>query len=250
MYDDVGFKNENRERELERLLEMERMKLHRLRDTAGFNFTMKLPGIRLASTPVIIPHSSPPSRQSRCMMVTSLALPKISHVTQSWKDFQSLPRLNPLHPPMVPKRTVCLETLAVHHHNQQRSLCMQRKEHYTYHQGWRKPFYGTSSEREDYRKDIREQLKKQIEEKGVGLRLQLASKVKEADYMRDEECRAVTRDREECIKHSRAMTLYRDENKKLMEQTWRDRALTRSLGALEERELLRLNPINWSGTLK
>ena len=42
MYDDVGFKNENRERELERLLEMERMKLYRLRDTAGFNFTMKL----------------------------------------------------------------------------------------------------------------------------------------------------------------------------------------------------------------
>ena len=44
---------------------------------------------------------------------------------------QSLHRLNPLHPPLVPKRTVCLETLAVHHHNQQRSLCMQRKEHYT-----------------------------------------------------------------------------------------------------------------------
>ena len=65
------------------------------------------------------------------------------------------------------------------------------------------------------RKEIREQLKKQIEEKGVRSRLQLASKVMEADYMRDEERRAVTRDREECIKHNRAMTLYRDENKKV-----------------------------------
>ena len=43
MYDDVGFINVNRERELERLLEMERVKLHRLRDTGvDFNFTMKL----------------------------------------------------------------------------------------------------------------------------------------------------------------------------------------------------------------
>ena len=43
MYDDVGFQNVNREREFERLLEMERVKLHRLRDTGvGFNFTMKL----------------------------------------------------------------------------------------------------------------------------------------------------------------------------------------------------------------
>lgn len=36
----------------------------------------------------------------------------------------------------------------------------------------------------------------------------------------------------------------------LMEQSWRDRALTRSQEALKERELLCLNPINWSGTLK
>ncbi|KAK0151424.1 hypothetical protein N1851_007277 [Merluccius polli] len=268
------------------------------------DITMKL-RICMASTPVIIPHTAPPSRpQSQCLMVASMALPKISHVTQSWKDFQSIPRLNPLHPPLVSKRTVCLETLAVHHHNQQRSLCMQRKEHYTYHQGWRRPFYGTgtfgivfhrtpairfpytanntasiqhrlcntafsltfygiilqcllvgkkkteSAVLSPCRTEIREQLKRQIEEKRVGLRLQLARRAKESDYVREEDRLAVTRDREKCIQHSRAMTLYRDENKKLMEQTWRDRALTRSLGALEERKLLRLNPINWSGTLK
>lgn len=36
----------------------------------------------------------------------------------------------------------------------------------------------------------------------------------------------------------------------LMEERWRDQALTRSQEALGERELLCLNPINWSGTLK
>ncbi|KAM4610146.1 uncharacterized protein ACJ7VT_013451 [Polymixia lowei] len=211
---------------------------------------MKLPAICVASTPVSIPHTAPPARQSRCLMVTSLALPTISNTTQSWTGHQSIPRLNPLHPPLVCKRTVSLETPAVHHHNHQRALIMQRKEYYRYHQVWRKPFYGTSSEREEYRKELREHLKRQIEEKRAGLKLQLASKVQESEYLREVDRLAVSGEREERIQHSRAMTLYRDENKKLMEQSWRDRALTRSLEALKERELLRHNPINWSGTLK
>lgn len=36
----------------------------------------------------------------------------------------------------------------------------------------------------------------------------------------------------------------------LMEARWRDVALTHSQEVLRERELLCLNPINWSGTLK
>eukprot|EP00064_Thunnus_orientalis_P001708 superscaffoldBa00000119_g1711 len=117
-------------------------------------------------------------------------------------------------------------------------------------QVWRKPFYGTSSEREEYRKELREQLKRQIEEKCVALKLQLASKVKEAEYACEVDRLALSSEREQRIQHSKAMLAYRDENKKLMEQSWRDRALTRSQEAMKERELLRLNPINWSGTLK
>uniref|UniRef100_A0A3Q0R0W5 Uncharacterized protein n=1 Tax=Amphilophus citrinellus TaxID=61819 RepID=A0A3Q0R0W5_AMPCI len=139
------------------------------------------------------------------------------------KDDVSMPRLNPLHPPFVHKRTVSLETPDVHHHNHQRALIMQRREHCRYHQVWRKPFYGTSSEREEYSK--------------------ICQAVKEAN--RGEMCSNKQR-----IQHSKAMAVYRDENKRLMEQSWRDRALTRSQEALKERELLRLNPINWSGTLK
>ncbi|XP_029912088.1 uncharacterized protein D1044.6-like [Myripristis murdjan] len=212
---------------------------------------MKLPVISVVSTPVSVPYVTPPVHQSGCMLVASpLALPTISSSTQSLTDIQIIPRLNPLHPPPVCKRTVRLETPAVHHHNHQRTLIMQRREHYRYHQVWRKPLYGTSSEREEYRKEMREQLKRQIEEKCVALRLQLASQVREAEHLREVDRLALSSEREQRIQHSRAMTLYRDENKKLMEQSWRDRALTRSQEALKERELLRLNPINWSGTLK
>ncbi|CAK6957439.1 uncharacterized protein LOC128357617 [Scomber scombrus] len=211
---------------------------------------MRLPAISAAATPVCIPHNTPPARQSHCLVVTPMTFPLISESAQLWKSNQSIPRLNPLHPPLVHKRTISLETPAVHHHNHQRTVIMQRREHYRYHQVWRKPFYGTSSEREEYRKELRDQLKRQIEEKCVALRLQLAGKVKDAEYSREVDCLALSSEREQRIQHIKAMSAYRDENKKLMEQSWRDRALTRSQEAMKERELLRLNPINWSGTLK
>ncbi|XP_027133052.1 uncharacterized protein LOC113745586 isoform X2 [Larimichthys crocea] len=184
------------------------------------------------------------------MMVTPLTFPIISDSARLRTSTQIIPRLNPLHPPMVHKRTVSLETPAVHHHNHQRALILQRREHYRYHQVWRKPFYGTTTEREEYRKELREQLKRQMEEKCVALKLQLACKVKEAEYVQKVDCLALSSDREQRIQHGKAMTAYRDENKRLMEQSWRDRALTRSQEAMKERELLCLNPINWSGTLK
>ncbi|KAM7404933.1 hypothetical protein PAMP_012237 [Pampus punctatissimus] len=211
---------------------------------------MKLPAISITATPVCIPHNTPPAGQSRCLVATPMIFPRISESAQLWTSTQSIPRLNPLHPPLVHKRTVSLETPAVHHHNHQRTLIMQRREHYRYHQVWRKPFYGTSSEREEYRKELCEQLKRQIDEKYTALKLQLASKVKETEYLREVDQLALSSEREQKIQHRKAMSAYRDENKMLMEQSWRDRALTRSQEAMKERELLRLNPINWSGTLK
>ncbi|XP_008286437.1 uncharacterized protein LOC103362980 isoform X4 [Stegastes partitus] len=213
-------------------------------------FFITAASISIASTPVCIPHNTPPVRQSRCLMVTPTTFPIISDSARMWTSNQTIPRLNPLHPPLIHKRTVSLETPAVHHHNHQRTLIMQRRENYRYHQVWRKPFYGTGSEREEYRKELREHLKRQIEEKCAALKLQLSGKVKEAEYLREVDRLALSSEREQRIQHSRAMAAYRDENKRLMEQSWRDRALTRSQEVLKERELLRLNPINWSGTLK
>ncbi|XP_041654322.1 uncharacterized protein LOC121516947 [Cheilinus undulatus] len=211
---------------------------------------MKLPAIPLGPTQVYVPLNTPPVQQSHCLVVPPRTFPIISDSARLWMSTQAIPRLNPLHPPMVLKRTVSLETPAVHHHNQQRTLILQRREHYRYHQVWRKPFYGSSTEREEYRKELREHLKKQIEEKYASLKLQLSGKVKEAEYVREVDRLALSSEREQKMEHRIAMTAYRDENKRLMEQRWRDRALTRSQEAMRERELLCLNPINWSGTLK
>ncbi|TWW56864.1 Methyl-CpG-binding domain protein 4 [Takifugu flavidus] len=64
------------------------------------------------------------------------------------------------------------------------------------------------------------------------------------------ELHGIGKDRERRLQHRKAMKVFRDENKRLMEERRRDLALTRSHEALRERELLCLNPINWSGTLK
>ncbi|XP_061590800.1 uncharacterized protein LOC133456339 [Cololabis saira] len=211
---------------------------------------MKLPAISTASTPICDPHRAPPAHQSRCLLVAPVTFPIIPHSAKVPTSSQIIPRLNPLHPPLVPKRTVSLETPAVHHHNHQRTLIMQRRENHRCHQVWQKPFYGTASEREEYKRALREDLKRQIDEKRVALKLQLANKTKEAEYLREVDCLALSSEREQWIRHRKGMTTYRDVNKTLMEQSWRERALTRSQEALKERELLRLNPINWSGTLK
>ncbi|XP_019907230.1 uncharacterized protein LOC105024951 isoform X2 [Esox lucius] len=209
---------------------------------------MKLPAVRLNSTPVSIPQHTP-VRHGRYLMVTPLTLPNISPASELTVS-QSVPRLDPLHPPRVPKRTVSLETPAVHHHNHQRVLVMQRKVHCRYHQVWRRPFYGSCTEREEYKEEVRQQLKRQMEEKRAELMRQLASKAEEAELLQEVDRLALSRERHQKIQYSREMSHYRDENKKLMEQSWRDRALIRSLEAKRERDLLRHNPINWSGTLK
>ncbi|XP_005448755.1 uncharacterized protein LOC102076950 isoform X1 [Oreochromis niloticus] len=180
---------------------------------------MKLPAISIASTPVCIPRA-PPVRQGRCLLDTTVKFPVISDSAQFWKSNQSIPRLNPLHPPFVHKRTVSLETPDVHQHNHQRTLIMQRREHYRYHQVWRKPFYGTSNEREEYRKELREQLKRQIEEKCAAIKLQLANKIKEAETLREADRLDLASEREQRIQHSKAMAVYRDENKRVQPLTY------------------------------
>lgn len=70
------------------------------------------------------------------------------------------------------------------------------------------------------RKELREQLKRQMEEKCVALKLQLASKVKEAENIREVDRLALSSEREQRIQHSKAMTAYRDENKRVPSHTY------------------------------
>ncbi|XP_061529552.1 uncharacterized protein LOC133400943 isoform X2 [Phycodurus eques] len=171
---------------------------------------MKLPSISIATTsPVLHLHSGG-------RPINSSTFPPISAASgQLSASDQAIPRLNPLCPRPVSKRTVSLETPSVHHHNRQRTLIMQRREYNRYHQVWQKPFYGTSVEKEEYRRDLREQLKKQVEEKSVPLKLRLASKAKEAEYLRQVDRLALSAQRERKQRHDKAMATYRDANKRV-----------------------------------
>ncbi|MEE6502362.1 hypothetical protein FKM82_004493 [Ascaphus truei] len=204
---------------------------------------MSLRGVSLPSTPIItLGNFSTPKRK---FLATPLCLPAVSHTTN-----MCAPRLNPLHPPGVKRRTVSLETVAVHQQNHQRVIAMQQKEYSRYHQGWRRPFYGTVMEKEEYRKEIRQLLKNQMSEKWALQNEVLTSESKELEALKAADRAAVLQDSEQERTHTLFLRRYRDENKRLMETKWQENRLIRSLETLKERELLQYNPINWSGTLK
>lgn len=127
---------------------------------------------------------------------------------------------------------------------------MQQKEYCRYHQGWQRPFYGSRADKEEYRQEVRALLKRQIREKWEGQRQALASRMREVEAVREADRLVLNQDLEQNRTRARALTVFRDENKRLMEQSWKERSVSRSLEALRERELLQYNPINWSGTLK
>ncbi|KAM5148550.1 uncharacterized protein ACMZJ9_012135 [Mantella aurantiaca] len=207
---------------------------------------MSLKGVTLPSTPIVTwGNFSTPKR--RCS-ITPLCLPAVpvSHTT----SMVFAPRLNPLHPPGVKRRTVSLETVPAHHHNHQRVLNMQQKEYGRFHQGWRRPFYGTATEKEEYRQEIRQLLKKQMSDKWTMERESMAGQGKELEALKEADRLAIFQDLEQERAKALFLRRYRDENKRLMESRWQENRLTRSLETLKERELLQYNPINWSGTLK
>ncbi|XP_055504109.1 uncharacterized protein LOC129704788 [Leucoraja erinacea] len=181
---------------------------------------------------------------------TPLYLPKVSQACIPLSVNQHGPRINPLHPPGVKRRTVSLETFAAHHHNQQRALVMRQKEYNRYHQGWQRPFYGSVAEKEEYRREIRQLLKWQMSQQWEAQRYALFKRAKEGEEAREAERQAILKDLEKQSARSRFLQAFRDENKKLMEIQWKEKRLAKSMDSLRERELLQYNPINWSGTLK
>ncbi|XP_029018553.1 uncharacterized protein LOC114862433 isoform X2 [Betta splendens] len=211
----------------------------------NLNYKLKLPAISVTR----VPGNTRPVRQSRPLGDSPTTYPLISDSGRLCSSNQSIPRLNPLLPPLAQRRTVSLETSAVHYHNQQRALSMQRAEHCRRHQVWRKPFYGTSTEKEEYRKHLIEQLQKQMDEKSAAKTLQLAKRAKEGERLLEMDRLALSRDADLKVQRKTSLLVYRDENKRLMELQWRQQALLRRQEALKERELLGLNHINWRGTL-
>ncbi|KAJ8394775.1 hypothetical protein AAFF_G00041300 [Aldrovandia affinis] len=209
---------------------------------------MRLPGVSVPSTPVSFIRPAPIQRHR--YLVTPLALPVICPATIPLSVNQCGPRLDPLHPPIARRRTVSLETPAVHHYNHQRVIVMQQKEYSRFHQAWQRPFYGSRAEKEEYRKEVRELLKRQMGERLEAHKRRLTSKAQELEDLQEADRQSLSREREQIFTRAQEMRQYRDENKRLMEQCWRDRAVSRSLETLRDRQLLQYNPINWSCTLK
>ncbi|XP_059800711.1 uncharacterized protein LOC132378059 isoform X3 [Hypanus sabinus] len=166
----------------------------------------------------------------RSFTVTPLFLPKVSQASIPLSVNQHGPRINPLHPPGMKRRTVSLETFAAHHHNQQRALVMRQKEY--------------------NRHEIRQLLKWQMNQRWEAQRFALFKRAKEGEEAREAERQAVLQDLEKQSARFRFLQAFRDENKKLMEMQWKERRLAKSMDCLREREMLQYNPINWSGTLK
>lgn len=69
------------------------------------------------------------------------------------------------------------------------------------------------------RKELREHLKRQMAEKCAELKMHLTNKVNEADYMREVDRSDLSRDKERRVQHKKAMTVFRDENKRVRTDT-------------------------------
>ncbi|XP_043934646.1 uncharacterized protein LOC122807730 [Protopterus annectens] len=205
-------------------------------------------GLSLPCTPnVSFRRASTPKRG---YTVTPLYLPSVAPASIPLSINRCGPRINPLHPPGISRRTVSLETLAAHHQNHQRAVVMKQKEYCRYHQNWQRPFYGSRAEKEEYRHELRQILQRQINEKWNLQREAMASRTAESDAVREVDRNELLHDLEQRRNKANFMHSFRDENKKLMELKWKERRIASAWEMLKDREILQYQPINWSGTLK
>lgn len=69
------------------------------------------------------------------------------------------------------------------------------------------------------RKELREHLKRQMAEKCAEVKMHLTNRVKEADYLREVDRSDLSREKQRRVQHRKAMTAFRDENKKVQTDT-------------------------------
>ncbi|XP_029642186.1 uncharacterized protein LOC115216764 [Octopus sinensis] len=160
------------------------------------------------------------------------------------------PRINPLKP-LTPKKRINMhwETYDQHWQNEHRSLRMRQKEHTRYHNAWEKPFYGQPAEKEAYRKHIRDVLKAQMADRDRIQRKVFQERKSESDSAIEYDQKCWQEDLEKSREKISYLIQFRDQNKQLMEQKWRRARDQQNSEKQHERDLLRYNPINWSGTL-
>ncbi|XP_013068773.2 uncharacterized protein LOC106056538 [Biomphalaria glabrata] len=171
-------------------------------------------------------------------------------LTSTWNQVKFPQRINPLAPP-PPKRRInsSWETTPQHWHNDRRRIMMQQREHERYHSAWTKPYYGPPADKEAYRRHFREVLKQQMADSDEKKRRDFEIKLHESESIVEYDRQCKLQDFQNIIDKYNYLKHFRDENKTFMEGTWEKSRMDKMLTDRYDREILRYNPINWSGTL-
>ncbi|ELU18599.1 hypothetical protein CAPTEDRAFT_228779 [Capitella teleta] len=158
-------------------------------------------------------------------------------------------KVNPLQPTPPKRRTVALETIDPHWQNEQRTMRMKQREHHRYHDAWSKYYYGSQPEQEQYRAYTRSVLKQQMRDLWSRKRQDRTDRSKEsqAALLHDRQDRM--QDMNNAMQKVVYLKTFRDENKKLMENSWQNIRDTKTSSDRFDREQMLYNPINWSHSL-
>jgi len=126
---------------------------------------------------------------------------------------------------------------------------MQQREHERYHSAWSKPFYGPPADKESYRRHFRETLKQQMSDLDSKKRSDFKNKVKESVEAVEYDNQCKQKDFNDFVKKFQYLKNFRDDNKNYMEDSWAQNRFNKIMTDRYDREVMRYNPINWSGTL-
>ncbi|KAL7061071.1 hypothetical protein AAHC03_010186 [Spirometra sp. Aus1] len=145
---------------------------------------------------------------------------------------------------------ITMETEDATYHNQCRSEIKQHEELERYHRAWKRYYYGSPAEKELHRLYLREALKTQIQEMEERRRAQKATQSGEFAHITKEVNAERVKGLEAEEKHRQYLQSFRDANKRLIELRNAKRLEERAKDLAADREMLKINPINWRCTLK
>lgn len=134
--------------------------------------------------------------------------------------------------------------------NMSRSLLMQQREHFRYHDAWKPYFYGSPSEKELHNKLIREGLKEQMSDKWKHQKAIFEARVQESMDAVAHDKHDVEAELDKQRRYREMMKAYCVANKSMMEERERLKHTEKLADVAQESELIRYNPVNWSCSLK
>lgn len=118
------------------------------------------------------------------------------------------------------------------------------------HESWALPIYGNFDEREKLMQGYRQHLKSQMEEKSWKKRLEFNTSLNSSRKSWEDTQQAIAADHQAEVIKRQNRRLFRDENKKMMEEQLELKKFSQLNEKEHERRLIKLDPINWSRTLR